>query len=41
MNETVTDAPQPEFLKSLVTPLDSRAEMSKLGKMCSCFSYGS
>lgn len=31
----------PQFLKSVVKPLDPRVEMGKLGKMCSCFSYGS
>ena len=31
----------PQFLKSIVTPLDPRVEMGKLGKMCSCFCYGS
>lgn len=35
------EAAKPQFLNSIVTPLDTRAEMGKLGKMCSCFSYGS
>lgn len=40
-NAKENEAPKPQFLNSIVTPLDTRAEMGKLGKMCSCWSYGS
>ena len=31
----------PHFLSTVVTPLDKRVEMRGLGKMCSCWSFGS
>jgi hypothetical protein len=40
---TPEESSKPQFLRSLVTPLEDRVEMGrmKLPKMCSCWSYGS
>lgn len=40
-NTETNEVAAPAFLQSIVTPLDDRVEMGRLGKMCSCFSYGS
>jgi hypothetical protein len=41
IEETDTlEASAPQFLESIVSPIVGQPE-SRLGKMCSCFSYGS